>query len=284
MKIIDLVEAKEKIDELSGVGVANNVAKGVGSVAGGVGAVAGGLKGAWDRAKQGYQSGKAAVSGQQTTAGAQATGAQSAPGNVQTGSAPDIQSQIKAKEQELAQLKAQASQQAQAAPVAQSAAPAPVAEPTASNQTTPSTTTDEPINPSTGKPLTDQERQAHMAAGGTFDGETGAPLPIEKKAATAPVTQQAPAASPAANTPPATTAPAGKLTAQQQAAKKAELLGKRAAGKTTASQTGSGFSQYVQGGGGSTLAGADAQGNPVFKQNVKREDFEFESKFLGRMI
>jgi hypothetical protein len=47
----------------------------------------------------------------------------------------------------------------------------------------------EPINPATGKPLTDQERQAHMDAGGTFDGETGAPIP--KQDATP--SQQAPA-------------------------------------------------------------------------------------------
>ena len=87
--------------------------------------------------------------------------------------------------------------------------------------------------------------------------------------------QQAAPAAPAPATP-ATTAPAEKLTAQQQAAKKAELLGKRAAGKTIASQTGSGFSQYVQGGGGSKLAGADAQGNPIFKQNIKREDFDLD--------
>ena len=91
------------------------------------------------------------------------------------------------------------------------------------------------------------------------------------------------AAAPAA--PPAGTPPAsGKLTQAQQDAKKAELLGKRQAGKTTASQTGTGFNQYVQGGGGSTLAGADKQGNPVFKQNVKREDIQFESKFLGMII
>ena len=94
-----------------------------------------------------------------------------------------------------------------------------------------------------------------------------------------------PATAAPATAPPATAAPAsGKLTQAQQDAKKAELLGKRQAGKTTASQTGTGFNQYVQGGGGSTLAGADKQGNPVFKQNVKREDIQFESKFLGMII
>jgi hypothetical protein len=41
---------------------------------------------------------------------------------------------------------------------------------------------DTPINPATGKPLTEPERAAHQAAGGQFDGETGAPLPLGTKA------------------------------------------------------------------------------------------------------
>jgi hypothetical protein len=53
----------------------------------------------------------------------------------------------------------------------------------------------------------------------------------------------APAPAPVAAPAPA----AGKLTPQQIAAKKAELQGKRAAGKTTATQTGSGFKDYVGG-------------------------------------
>ncbi len=43
-------------------------------------------------------------------------------------------------------------------------------------------TADAPINPATGKPLTEPERQAHQDAGGQFDGETGAPLPLGTKA------------------------------------------------------------------------------------------------------
>ena len=80
-------------------------------------------------------------------------------------------------------------------------------------------------------------------------------------------------------------APAGgKLNQQQQNALKAKIKGQRAAGKTTASQTGSGFSNYVKGGGGQTLAGTDAQGNPVFKQNVQRENVDFFSNFLKMKI
>jgi hypothetical protein len=59
---------------------------------------------------------------------------------------------------------------------------------------------------------------------------------------------------------------------------KAKLQGKRAAGQTTASQTGSGFKDYV-GGSQTKLTGADAQGNPVFKK-LQRESVAF-SNFLG---
>jgi 3-oxoacyl-(acyl-carrier-protein) synthase len=122
-----------------------------------------------------------------------------------------------------------------------------------------------------------QSNGEFITPGQKFDTETGKPL-------------EAPATEPAASTPPAsttalTTPPAGgKMTAAQQAALKAKLQGQRQAGKTTASQTGSGFSDYVKGGGGSTMAGADAQGNPIFKQNVARESVEFHSKFLGIII
>ena len=68
------------------------------------------------------------------------------------------------------------------------------------------------------------------------------------------------------------------LTPQQIAAKKAELQGKRAAGKTIATQTGTGFNDYVSGS-QTKLTGADAQGNPVFKK-LQRESVAF-SKFLG---
>jgi hypothetical protein len=115
------------------------------------------------------------------------------------------------------------------------------------------------------------------AAPNGFNPDTGEPNPAPDATA-APAAGTAPA--PTGTTPPA----GGKMTTAQQAALKAKLQGQRQAGKTTATQTGSGFNQYVQGGGGSTLAGADAQGNPVFKQNVKREDIQFESKFLGMMI
>jgi hypothetical protein len=83
-----------------------------------------------------------------------------------------------------------------------------------------------------------------------------------------------PAATPATTTPPT----GGKLTQAQQDAMKARLQGQRAAGKTTASQTGSGFKDYV-GGSEEKMAGVDASGAPVFKK-LQRESVAF-SKFLG---
>jgi hypothetical protein len=66
MKINDLYESQEQLDELSLGGIGKGLAKGVNAVSKGVGAVAGGAAGAIDAAKQGYQAGKAAVSGQPT--------------------------------------------------------------------------------------------------------------------------------------------------------------------------------------------------------------------------
>lgn len=71
--------------------------------------------------------------------------------------------------------------------------------------------------------------------------------------------------------------------AQQIAAKKAELQGRRAAGNSTATATGSGFQNYVAGS-GERLQGADAQGNPVFKKIAREGAYQFESKFLGGWI
>jgi hypothetical protein len=98
-----------------------------------------------------------------------------------------------------------------------------------------------PMNPKTGKPLTEPERKAHQDAGGQFDGETGDPLPLgtkatnpdynpAKKAAAAPAKkagggiidkikqgfaqgQGSPAAEPAADT---TAAPAANPEAEKQ--------------------------------------------------------------------
>jgi len=139
---------------------------------------------------------------------------------------------------------------------------------------------------------------ASPAAGGTgfgFDGNTGLPFNSQEERDAGLAKQKAdkaanPAApdataAPAAGTAPAptgTTPPAGgKMTAAQQAALKAKLQGQRQAGKTTATQTGSGFKDYV--GGSPNYRGFDAQGNAI-PNKVMRESVEFYSKFLGQVI
>ena len=92
---------------------------------------------------------------------------------------------------------------------------------------------------------------------------------------------------PAATTPPTSTAapttpPAGdKMTAAQQAALKAKLQGQRQAGKTTATQTGSGFKDYVGGSQNKLVTNPDGS---TSMQKLQRESVEFRSNFLGMMI
>jgi hypothetical protein len=287
MRIKQLIQetpSQEQLDELDMTGLAKGAGTALGKTAQGLGAVAGGVKGAWDAAKSGFQAGKNFVSGkggatQQAPAGsgqqepAQTSAPTQAPAQAQSDVNPqDIQSQIAQKKQEISALQKQLS-----------AAKAQPAQGGQQQATGGAGAFGQMANAITGGGQAEPAQPNTMANAPVSKTNTAKPGNPNAEPAAAPAATTPPATAPAATTtPPATgTAP---LTAQQQAAKKAELLGKRAAGKTTASQTGGGFNQYVQGGGGSTLAGADKQGNPVFKQNVKRETYEFESKFLGRMI
>jgi hypothetical protein len=91
-----------------------------------------------------------------------------------------------------------------------------------------------------------------------------------------------PATTPAATAPATTPAPAdGKMTQAQQAAMKARLQGKRAAGQTTASQTGTGFKDYV--GGSQNKIVVNPDGSTSLKK-LQRESLEFYSNFLGRNL
>jgi hypothetical protein len=49
---------------------------------------------------------------------------------------------------------------------------------------------DVPMNPKTGKPLTEPERKAHQDAGGQFDGVTGDPLPLSTTADNSPTAKK----------------------------------------------------------------------------------------------
>ena len=86
---------------------------------------------------------------------------------------------------------------------------------------------------------------------------TKAPAPAPAADPAAPAPAPAPAADPAAA--------GGKLTPAQQAAKVAELKGKRAAGKTTGT-TGSGFKQYTKDASSQRIVGANKDGSPKIQQ------------------
>ena len=118
-------------------------------------------------------------------------------------------------------------------------------------------------------------KQGYKDAKGAWDENPPTP------AGTGAAPRAAPAGGTASPAAPAAAAPTGKLTQAQQDAKKAELKGKRSAGKTTASQTGSGFKDYV-GGSQTKLVGADKTGAPVFKK-LNRESVGF-SNFLDMDI
>ena len=275
MKIIELVETREPIEEgpiLNKLGsMAGNA---VGTVAKGVGAVAGGVAGAWNAAKKGYQAGKATVgaagdtapaagpaAGQGTTAApaAAAAGQPSGQPAANTQPAPT-------------QAGPTAGQGATAAPAAAgqggNGGGAATQQPAANPAIASLKAQIDKLDPASKKQLLTTLQKGGQAA-------------APEAPAAAP---EAPAAAaPAATTPPAGQAPApaaDKLSTKDQNALKARLKAKQG----TAAKTQSGFNQYVQGGGGSTMAGADAQGNPVFKQNVQRESVEFYSNFLGKII
>jgi len=82
-----------------------------------------------------------------------------------------------------------------------------------------------------------------------------------------------PAATPAATPAADPAAAGGKLTPAQQAAKVAELKGKRAAGKTTGT-TGSGFGGYVKKASGERVVGANKDGS-VRTVNIKASKINY---------
>jgi len=104
--------------------------------------------------------------------------------------------------------------------------------------------------------------QAVKAAQSKFPAAPQQPTPNNASSTATPT-------APTATTPPA----GGKLTPQQIAAKKAEIQGKRTAGKTTASQTGSGFKDYVAGS-GQRIQGANPDGSPKVV-TINRESREW---------
>lgn len=274
MKIEELITESQVTDEGVLGSIASGIGTGVGAVAKGLGTVSGAFKGAKDQYQKGQALGRAHVGGHMPKQPkdtsvrdrefARLTG-QQAPGAAPAGGAnpQDIAAQIKAKEAELADLKNQ-QKQAQKQPP-QDLAPPPQSQPgigSSSGGNNAAATATEPAQTGATAPTNTASKQAN---------------PAPEQGADNKVAQQ-----PGATTPP----PANnKMDPKAQNALKARLK----AGQGAGAKTGGGFNQYVQGGGGQTLAGADANGNPVFKQNVKREDIQregidFYSNFLGQKL
>ena len=297
MKITELLEERQQVDELSMSQVGQGIGKAATATGKAIGATASGAvqagKNFWGGLKQGWKAGQGAVAGDPAAAGPAAGQSTTAAPAAATAAQPSGQPAANAQPAPT-QAGPTAGQGATAAPAAAgqggNGGGAATKSPTAGDISSIMKTID-----SLDKPTKQQlagELEKNIAAAPEPAPAAPAPTPAAPAptpAAPAPGTSPAPEA-PAPGTSPAPeapapgtapgAAPAGKLTAKDQNALKARLKAKQG----TAAKTQSGFNQYVQGGGGSTLAGADAQGNPVFKQNVQRESVEFYSNFLGRML
>jgi hypothetical protein len=297
MKISQVLESQQQLDELNLAQAGQAVGGAVGKTANAVGAVAGGVKGAWDAAKAGFQSGKNFVGGQRAgstdpkavnqqgpagTAPAQAVqgAAGTAMGNMgkaMGGQKPaqagqtlyaTVKSQINnidpQSKQKLLNLVQKSVQQKPKQGGAVSGAIGQMANAlTGGGQQA-------PAQPNT---------MANTPVSATNTAKPGNPN-AQQPAAPAGNAPEAPAQQTAA---PAQTAPAeqptGKMDPKAQNALKARLK----AGQGAGAKTGGGFQNYVAGS-QEKFQGADASGNPVFKKLQREGAYGFESKFLGGLI
>lgn len=249
MKINELIAEQQNIEE----GIGSFLGKAAGNIAGGVGA-------AWRDAKQGYKDAKAVWDPKDPPGTYNNDPATNAAAPAGSPSPTELRQQAAALTQQADQLEKTATQPAPTAPASTTA---PATEPVAQEPAA--------VDPGQDHGLGKQSDGKFITPGQKFDTETGKPL-------TTPEAPPATEPAPASTTPPA----GGKMTAAQQAALKAKLQGQRQAGKTTATQTGGGFKDYV-GGSGERMTGVDASGAPVY-QKIQRESVEFHSNFLGMII
>jgi hypothetical protein len=273
MKINELISEQQTIEE----GIGSFLGKAAGHVAGGLGA-------SWKDAKQGYKDAKAVWDPKDP------------PGTYNND--PATNGAAPAGGPNPAELRKQAAELTKQADQIEKGASQPAPAPTAPAPTTPPPApTTEPaqwpaglpkFNSVTGQKFASPEEAEQVTNSPEFKQQMADVAAGKDPGGIQATQQQAPPAptAPAPTTPPAptsTTPPAdSKMTAAQQAALKAKLQGQRQAGKTTATQTGAGFKNYV-GGSGERMTGVDASGAPVY-QKIQRESVEFRSKFLGMMI
>jgi len=285
MRIDDLLtESQQQLDEGPLGNVGRAIGKGVGGLAKGVGAVAGGVAGVGTALKKGYQTGKAAVAGTPdpnaepeepatTAADANAQGPTgTAPAQTQTGAAGTALAKSaqavagagtdkKQGDALYAQIKASIGQLDPAGKkkilqlVQKSLAEKPAAEPKQSMA--------DKISAAQQAAAPAAEPAAQPAEAPAAPAQQAAAPAAPAAEPAAPQTAAAPAAEPAPA--PAQQTAGAKLTPQQIAAKKAELQGKRAAGKT-AGTTASGFKQYTKDASSQRIVGANPDGSPKIQQ------------------
>ena len=272
------------------------VGKGVGALAKGVGAVAGGVAGLGTAVKKGFQAGKATVGGagdgEEPAAGggAPAAGggapaaepeadpkadtayaqAQKAIAGLQPEQKKEIVTMLQADPKVKAAMTAKPTKPDPAAQARIDAAPQGYDGETGKPNAAPEPGKTDPAAEPAAQPAADPGAGAmgnmagQLAKGGAAEPNTMANAPVSKTNTAKPGN---PNAEPVAAEPTAEPQPGGKLTAAQQAAKVAELKGKRAAGQT-AGTTGSGFGGYVKKASGQRIVGANKDGS-VRSVNIK---------------
>ena len=310
MKISQVLESQQQLDELNLAQAGQAVGGAVGKTANAIGGIAGGVKGAWDAAKSGFQAGKDFVGGQKVgatdaksinqqgpagTAPAQniqgsAGTAMGNMGKAMSGQKPaqagaTLYAQVKSQiskldpqsKQKLLTLVQKSIQQKQPKQGGQqSGAMGQMANAlTGGGQQAPAqpnTMANAPVSATnTAKPGNPNAQQP----------PAGQPAAAPEAPSTAPAGQPA-AATPAPAqqaAPGADAAPAGKLDQKAQNALKAKLK----AGQGAGAKTGGGFQNYVAGS-QEKFQGADASGAPVFKKLQREGAYGFESKFFGGLI
>jgi hypothetical protein len=304
MKISQVLESQQQLDELNLAQAGQAVGGAVGKTANAIGGIAGGVKGAWDAAKSGFQSGKDFVGGQKVgstdpkainqqgpagTAPAQAVqgAAGTAMGNMgkaMSGQKPaqagaTLYAQVKSQinkldpqsKQKLLTLVQKSVQQKQPKQGGQ--------QPGAMGQMANALTGGGQQAPA-GQPNT----MANAPVSATNTAKPGNPNAQQPPAGQPAAAPEAPATEPAATptqqaAPGADAAPAGKLDQKAQNALKAKLK----AGQGAGAKTGGGFQNYVAGS-QEKFQGADASGAPVFKKLQREGAYGFESKFFGGLI
>jgi len=294
MKISQVLESQQQLDELNLAQAGQAVGGAVGKTANAIGGIAGGVKGAWDAAKSGFQAGKDFVGGQKVGA----TDAKSINQQGPAGTAPAQNIQGSAGTAMGNMGKAMAGQkpaQAGATLYAQVKSQINKLDPQSKQKllTLVQKSVQQKQPKQGGQQLGAMGQMANALTGG---GQQAPAQPNTMANAPVSATNTAKPGNPNAQqttTPPEeqpaapaqqTAAPAEQPAQQKMDPNKAaELKGRLKAGQGVGQTAGGGFKNYVAGS-QEKFQGADASGAPVFKKLQREGAYGFESKFFGGLI